>query len=196
MDTVEFVEPGVPPYVALRFHVSGDKAPSPYVTRVRIETEIGGGYAFEVDVRGEVFEDFVFVREEALRDRSGPEGQLIFAHLLRPVQEIALRPKSIDAELDYTEVVRYLGGLEDFVFDPQPILHWTEPGAEDRPDLQVELVDVAERSEAAVASDARLVFKLRQGSRKIARGTVELRRLEPNVEVLRIPFSIQPASER
>ncbi|MBK9383482.1 MAG: DUF1573 domain-containing protein [Planctomycetes bacterium] len=116
--------------VALRFVATGEKSPTSYRSRVRIETAIGGGYAFEAEVFGEVVEDIVCVREEALRDRSGPGGELLFAHFLRPLGELSLAPAREGEKLEREERLRYLGGESDFRFDPRPRVHWSSTGEE------------------------------------------------------------------
>lgn len=178
-------------YVALRFTARGEKSPSAYALRVRIETEIAGGYAFETDVRGEVLEDVVLVREEALRDRSGPGGELLFGEFLRPIEELALGPARAGAELVRQERLRYLGAREDFAFDPRPRVVWNDPTeTAPPPALEVEIL----APEPPAHPDARLALRLPRGAARDACGEIELREAGREHVTARIPFVIRTNS--
>jgi hypothetical protein len=176
-------------FVALRFRVSGEKSPTIYRTRVRIETAIGGGYAFEAEVHGEILEDIVCVREEALRDRSGPGGELLFARFLRPLDELQLAPAREDQKLEREQSLRYLGGETDFAFDPRPRVQWSTPAGEEPPVLEVEILE----PQPPERPDASLLLRLPRGAKREARGEIELRRAGAERVVARVPFRIRLA---
>ncbi|MBL8900362.1 MAG: DUF1573 domain-containing protein [Planctomycetes bacterium] len=172
--------------IALRFEVRGEKSPAAYRGRVRIQTAIGGGYTFEAEVHGEVLEDIVCVREEALRDRSGPGGEMLFAQFLRPIDELVLAPATEGKELRREERLRYLGGETSFAFDPRPRLRWSEE-SESPPALEVEILE----PQLPEHPDPRLVLRLPRGSKSAARGEIELSLAGTDRVVARVPFRIR-----